>query len=104
MGDRTFAERRREIKADPVRRARVERHKAEMELALHLVELRERTGTTQTELADRLGVSQSRISRLERAQDLQLSTLQDYVEALGGKLEIKASFPEDAEAVDLVDA
>jgi hypothetical protein len=38
---------------------------------------------------------QSNVSRLERQDDLYLSTLQGYVEALGGQLEVSAVFPEE---------
>jgi predicted transcriptional regulator len=51
-------------------------------------------GVTQEELAHALDVSQSNISRVERSEDLYLSTLRGYVEALGGRLEINAVFPD----------
>ena len=49
---------------------------------------------TQTELASRLLVEQAAISRIESRDDLHLSTLRDYVQALGGELKLVASFPE----------
>ena len=48
---------------------------------------------TQVELADRLGVRQDTISRLEQRADMLLSTLQANVEAIGGRLSIVAEFP-----------
>jgi hypothetical protein len=36
-----------------------------------------------------MGVSQSDVSKLERRDDLLLSTLQRYVEAIGGRLELR---------------
>src|SRR5579863_5981798 len=57
-----------------------------------LSRLRERFGLTQQELASKLGVRQATLSGIERRQDIQLSTLQRVVEALGGKLEIIAVF------------
>jgi PIN domain len=44
-------------------------------------------------LAETLGVNQSEVSTIEHRADLYLSTLSEYVEALGGKLEIRAVFP-----------
>lgn len=101
MSRTTFAEKRKEIEADPKRSARVAQHKRNLELAIHLVELREKAGLTQRELAERLGVDQSRISRLERAEDLQLSTLAGYVQAVGGDLQVRATLP-DKSTVELV--
>jgi transcriptional regulator with XRE-family HTH domain len=53
-----------------------------------LQELRARLGMTQQELATRLGVRQAAVSRLERRDDITLASLQRYVAALGGALEI----------------
>ncbi len=59
-----------------------------------LSELRKLLDAKQTELAERLGVGQEGISRLERRSDMRLSTLRSYVEGLGGELEIVAKLPE----------
>ncbi len=59
-----------------------------------LSRLREHRGLTQLELASRLGVRQASISGMERRDDVQLSTLQRVIEALGGVLEIFAAFPD----------
>jgi transcriptional regulator with XRE-family HTH domain len=48
---------------------------------------------TQAELARRLGVRQDTISRAEQRADMLLSTLQSYVEAMGGPLALVAEFP-----------
>ena len=50
--------------------------------------LRRELGLTQVELADRLGMSQSDLSKLERRRDVRLSSLRGYAEALGGRLRI----------------
>jgi len=59
-----------------------------------LEELRQARHMTQTKLAQSLGVNQSEVSKIEHRTDLYLSTLAEYVEALGGKLEIRAVFPD----------
>ncbi len=55
--------------------------------------LRERAGLTQNDIAGRLNVGQAAISKIEHRGDVQISSLQKYVEALGAKLRIDASFP-----------
>jgi transcriptional regulator with XRE-family HTH domain len=53
------------------------------ELLGRLVELRLEQGLSQTEVAARMGTSQSAVARLERGgADLRLSTLQRYAAAL----------------------
>jgi transcriptional regulator with XRE-family HTH domain len=61
---------------------------------LLLAEIRRRTGKSQQELADRLGIKQPSLSKLERQTDIQVSTLQKIIQALGGKLEVLAKFPQ----------
>ena len=62
--------------------------------AMRLKQLRERWGISQQELAKILEISQPAVSKLENQQDFLLSTLRQYVESLGGKLEINATFPD----------
>lgn len=87
---RKFSEIRRP--ETPERRARIDSIKAAMAEGERLYELRKEQGVTQIEVADRLGVSQGSVSELERREDVYLSTLRGYVEALGGQLEINAVF------------
>ena len=62
---------------------------AEMELA----ELRETLQVSQGELAKKLKVTQAAISRLERRPNLLLESIANYIEALGGRLELHAVLP-----------
>ena len=57
-----------------------------------LKSLRELAGVTQIELADRLEVGQAAISKIENRGDVQISSLQKYVHALGATLRIEATF------------
>jgi DNA-binding XRE family transcriptional regulator len=91
---RPFSEIMDKINADPVRRERIATYKRAMEDALALAELRARQGVTQQEMAKTLGVSQANISRIEHEEDLYLSTLRGYAEALGGHLEVNVVFPD----------
>src|SRR5438046_582185 len=49
---------------------------------------------TQTELAEKLHKTQTAVSQLESRSDWHLSTLREYVKALGGEVEIRAVFPQ----------
>lgn len=60
--------------------------------SMPLEEVRKARQMTQAKLADALGVNQGEVSKIEHRTDIYLSTLADYVEALGGKLEIRAVF------------
>jgi DNA-binding transcriptional regulator YiaG len=57
--------------------------------------LREQRGVTQSELARRLNMSQPEVSKLERRDDVRLSTARAYVKALGAELRLVAGFPDE---------
>lgn len=80
----------------PESRARARAKAQEMIGGLALDELREARELTQEHLAKVLHVNQSAISKLERRADMYVSTLQDFVRAMGGRLEIRAVFPDGA--------
>ena len=61
-------------------------------LGRRLSELRTLAGLTQTQMAKRLGMTQGAISGLEAREDIYVSTLRKYVEALGASLHIDARF------------
>lgn len=60
------------------------------ELSMSLRELRKLVGKTQNTVAESMGMAQSELSRFEHREDCRLSTLRQYVQALGGRLEIAA--------------
>jgi len=61
-----------------------------------LGQLRREAGLTQAELAERMGIDQAGVSRLERRRDLKLSTVRDYLAALGaGNVELTATLADD---------
>lgn len=75
------------------RRAAVEAEKRALEAeAATLEELRVALGISQEELADLLEVQQPAISKLERRNDMRVSTLREVIEALGGELKLVAKF------------
>lgn len=88
----------RDVRAQrPVNEASVAEHVARMgaeERAYRLREIREDQGVTQQELAERMQLTQPTVSALESG-DLDrsgLATLKSYVEALGGTVEVTATF------------
>jgi transcriptional regulator with XRE-family HTH domain len=87
-----FSELRRRM--DPERRARNAEKTAALVAAIDLADLRGARNLTQEELAERLDISQSNVSRLEHRDDILVSTLRQVVEAMGGELELEAVFPD----------
>ncbi len=65
-----------------------------------LPELRKSRARSQQDLSKLLNVTQAEVSKMERRPDMNISTLRDFIEALGGCLHILASFP-DSEAVSI---
>ena len=68
---------------------------------IRLYELRHREAVSQSELAGRLDVTQGAISKLERADDVRVSTLRQYLEALGARLELVAVFDDEDRRVQV---
>jgi transcriptional regulator with XRE-family HTH domain len=78
----------------PEARERSSRLAAKYRAQMPLDELREARDMTQQHLARILKVNQAAVSKMERRTDMYVSTLQDFVRAMGGELKITASFPE----------
>ena len=66
-----------------------------------LAQLRKARVKTQVEVAANMGMAQGEVSRLERRTDAYLSTLQRYVEALGGNLRLVAEFADGEFEIEL---
>jgi hypothetical protein len=47
-----------------------------------------------------LEVNQGAVSRLEKRTDMYVSTLRSYIQAMGGRLRVKAIFPEGEVEID----
>jgi predicted XRE-type DNA-binding protein len=76
---------RERVLSTPEGRRAYEEESAKLELWLQLAEARHQAGLTQAELAERLGVSQAQVARLERRgyEAYTLNSLRRYVAALG---------------------
>ncbi len=55
-----------------------------------LAEMRAAAGLTQVELADALGVSQARVSKIEHGEISGIEVVRAYVAALGGSVDVVA--------------
>ena len=78
----------------PQARAEARRLADEDLKAIPLHELRAARHLTQQQLAMTLDMTQAAVSQLEQRTDIYLSTLQNFVEAMGGRLEMYAVFPD----------
>lgn len=99
-GHKNFNRLRDELRAKPEYREMLQReHDARerqiVDAVVALTKLREARGATQQQIADAWGSSQANVSQIEHTTDIYLSTLRSYVEALGGRLEIRAVFPDE---------
>ena len=63
-------------------------------MELLLQKLRHARELSQEQIAGTLPVNQAAISKLERRTDMYISTLRNFIRAMGGDLEIRAIFPE----------
>jgi len=88
-----------QAKMDPASRADNDRRVREELKRMALDELRSAKKLTQADLAEMLDVPQSSISRIEQRADMYLSTLRNYIHAMGGVLQIQAIFPDGGAVV-----
>jgi len=61
-----------------------------------LRDVRTALSVSQQRLAEQMAITQAEVSRIENREDMHLSTLRSYVEALGGSLELIVRFPDRA--------
>jgi len=81
-------------KMDPEHRARNDARIKNGLAEMPLDDLREAREMTQVQLAEILQVSQGAVSKVERRADMYISTLRNYVRAMGGDVQIRAIFPQ----------
>jgi DNA-binding XRE family transcriptional regulator len=61
---------------------------------MSLQAIRKAMGKTQVAVAKRLKLRQDAVSKIETRADMLISTLRSYVKAVGGELELVATFPD----------
>jgi DNA-binding Xre family transcriptional regulator len=97
MARTKFSELRKQVEARPGAAERLAAKRAQTLEEIRLYELRHAEAVSQIDLAGRLEVTQSAISKLEHADDVRVSTLRQYLEALGARLELVAVFDDGDE-------
>ena len=81
-------------KMSPQAQAEVRRRVNQELQGMPLHKLRAARQLTQQQLAQTLDMTQAAVSQLEKRTDMYLSTLENFVEAMGGRLELYAVFPD----------
>lgn len=77
-------------KKDPDLSVRLEQRMEQLKISEHLRAARAAAGLTQQEVADRMRVKRTYVSRLEgRPQNITLSTLAKYTEAVGAAFSVE---------------
>ncbi|MFE0130375.1 helix-turn-helix domain-containing protein [Streptomyces sp. NPDC059037] len=61
-------------------------------LGQHLREIREEQGLTQVQVAESVGISQARVSQIERGEIHNLETMRTYAAALGAKITVSIEY------------
>ena len=96
-GEKRYLQWRDKLDADPEFQEIYKEEAAKSELWLQLVEARQQAGLTQEQMANRLGVSQAQVSRIEKEgyDAYTLTTLRRYIDALGKgfSLEVTIHYP-----------
>ena len=69
-----------------------------------LAEERKRHGLTQAQLAEAMGVTPGRVSQIERGEVATIDAIARYIEALGGRLDLVASFGDHTLTVTTTEA
>lgn len=78
----------------PEHRAAVEARTAELVAEVEgLKAFRQLAARSQEQIAETLGIKQPSVAKIEKQTDLYLSTLRRFVEAAGGKLELRVELP-----------
>ena len=95
MARTKFSELAADVRKKPGASKRLMELRAQTLEEMRLFELRHGEAVSQAELAGRLEVTQGAISKLEHSDDVRVSTLRQYLEALGARLELVAVFDDE---------
>ncbi len=98
-GHTKWSKLREELEAKPGAKEAIARAREESLEEIRLYDLRHAEAVSQAELAGRLEVTQGAISKFEHAEDVRLSTLRQYLHALGARLELVAVFDDEERRV-----
>ena len=92
MSTKPYEELRKKMK--PEARAAAEKLGRQFLAEIRLKELRQAKQLSQVQVASKLKMKQASVSKLERQADMYVSSLRQYVKAIGGELIIAARFPD----------
>ncbi|WP_245662717.1 helix-turn-helix domain-containing protein [Nocardia vermiculata] len=86
---------------NPAKLAAARQREEDAQRAYRLAQVRRSQAGTQAEIAEEMGVTQTRVSRIERGDiaHTELGTLETYIAAMGGRLRIVAEFGDDSLAL-----
>lgn len=92
-GEKSYENWRENLRQNPDYQAVYEEEAAKSDLWLQLVQARLAAGLTQKQVAERLGVSQAQVARIEKEDydAYTLTTLRRYIAALGDEFELEVS-------------
>jgi DNA-binding XRE family transcriptional regulator len=77
------------LREDPGYGREYEALEAEFGLVEAMIKARTRRGLTQAQVAERLGVAQPAVARIESGKNVSLKTLRRYADAVGCKLQVR---------------
>ena len=86
---KTFESHKKELMQDPEFAAGYEQERRRMGLAIRVAELRAKSGLSQVELAERSGITQQQLSKLERGENCNLNTFLKVCASLGMEVQLK---------------
>ena len=87
---KTLKDIKRELLADPAGEAAYDSMAAEFDMARELIAARSRAGMTQSDVAQRMGTTQSVIARLEGGKRTpSMRTVQRYAQAVGARAVVR---------------
>ena len=87
---KTLKDIKRELLADPATQAAYGSQAAEFDMARELIAARSRAGMTQSDVAQRMGTTQSVIARLEGGKSIpSMRTVQRYAQAVGARAVVR---------------
>ncbi len=84
----------------PEAEQRIQQGVKEAAAVMTLHQLREARSLTQVNLARVLEINQGAVSKMEKRTDMYVSTLRNFIQAMGGQLQVKAIFPEGEVEID----
>lgn len=87
---------RSRAKLSPAKLEQARQRELDAQRAFRLAQVRKHQDRTQEEIAKIMGVTQTRVSRIERGDMVhtELGTLEAYIAAMGGRLRVVAEFDE----------